>query len=90
MLGQHLRGLHVIRAQRIGLVEVAGARSKHQRHAFFGGALAQLAAHARRSGDDYPVNTLIQQHIEPGKKLIGLATAVQKKDHPPLRFKRFG
>ena len=39
MLGQHLRGLHVIRSKGIGFVEIAGARRKHQRYAFLRRAL---------------------------------------------------
>ena len=90
MLRQHLCGLHVVRSQGIGFVQITGARGKHQRDAFFGGALAQVITHPRRAGDDHPVDALRKEHIQTGKELIGLATAVKQKDHPSLRFKRFG
>ncbi len=90
MLGQHLRGLHVIWPKGIGFVEIAGARRKHQRYAFLRRALTQFTAHAGRAGHDHPIHPLRQQHIQPGEQLLRFAPTVEQENHSPLRFKLLG
>lgn len=56
MLRHQLRRLHVVRADQVDIVKIAGAGSKHQRHPRLRRTLAQLAPAVDRPGDNHPVH----------------------------------
>jgi hypothetical protein len=61
MLGDNLRGLHIIRADKVDIIEIAGAGGKHQRHTDLRGAIAQFAAFVDSTGNNHPVYALRNQ-----------------------------
>ena len=79
MFGQHLRGLACYPRSVSASSSWRARRTPAAR--LFGGALAQFATHARRSGDDHSVN-LGQQHIEM-EKLPGLACRAAERPSDP-------
>ncbi|STS90426.1 Uncharacterised protein [Klebsiella variicola] len=90
MLGHQLRRLHVVRADQIDIVKVAGAGSKHQRHAGLRGPLAQFAPAIDRPGDDHPVDPLRREGIKPLVYLLAAAPALGEEHHFPLPFQGVG
>lgn len=90
MLGQHLRGLHVIWPKGIGFVEIAGARRKHQRYAFLRRALTQFTAHAGRASYDHPIHPFASAAYPAREQLLRFAPTVEQENHSPLSLKRLG
>ena len=62
MLGHQLRRLHVVRADQVDIVEIAGAGSEHQRHPRLRRPLAQLAAAVDGPGE---VTAALAGEVEP-------------------------
>ncbi len=58
MFRYHLRRLHVIRADQVNIVQIAGAGGKNQRHPHFGGTIAQFSALVDSASDNHPVHAL--------------------------------
>ena len=90
MLGHQLRRLHVVRADQVDIVEVAGAGSEHQRHPRLRRPLAQLAAAVDGPGDDHPVHPLRRQRIKPLSHLLAAASPLGEKHHFPLPLQGIG
>gem|GEM_PF-5006106 len=88
ILGEHLGRLHVIRPDAVSIVQIAGARGKHERNALLCSARLQLAANPRASGDDDAVHPLCQQGVKALEELLAAVATVQEKHHPSLGFKR--
>jgi hypothetical protein len=81
MLGDNLRRLHIIRADQVDIIEIAGAGSKHQRHTDLRRAIAQFAL-VDSPGDNHPVYTLRNQGIKTLTHFFP-AAALGEKDHFP-------
>lgn len=64
VLGDNLRRLHIIRADQVDIVEIAGAGSKHQRHSSLRRAIAQLRSLVDRPGNHHAVDPLRHQGIK--------------------------
>ena len=90
VFGDNLRRLHIIRADQVNIVEIAGAGSKHQRHPGLRRAIAQLRSLVDRSGNHYAVDPLRHQGIKTLKHFFTAVSPLSEEHHSPLRLKRVG
>ena len=90
VLGDNLRRLHIIRADQVDIVEIAGAGSKHQRHSSLRRAIAQLRSLVDRPGNHHAVDPLRHQGIKTLEHFFTAVPPLGEKHHSALRLKRIG